>query len=268
MMYISVIYCWLIIFACFVDFGFASWKNPSSRSEVGQDVRKCFSDIEKENDITHLLLETSSPEDIHVFCRRMSRLKKCIAENEHQMSVAENTECLQKTRGITIFYLNVCPPGSNISKTYKENALCLGRIEKQLKSCASELPQVSYLRIQDDPKRCCALKHHRICITEAAYHYCGKEAAEVFELILFRYFGSQLEKCGKYPILTCSSAESDDHWLDGKREDIETNHHHESEIWNSEERRRRKHKSSSNSSKATVTTVLLCLIYISINFVV
>ncbi|GFT27627.1 hypothetical protein NPIL_552261, partial [Nephila pilipes] len=48
---------------------FAFWTNPSSRRDDGQDVRKCYADIEKENDITHLLLETSSPEDIHVFCR-------------------------------------------------------------------------------------------------------------------------------------------------------------------------------------------------------
>ncbi|GFY44480.1 uncharacterized protein TNIN_5831 [Trichonephila inaurata madagascariensis] len=266
-MNMPVFCCWLIICACF-DLCFASWKNPSSRSGVGQDVRKCFSDIEKENDITHLLLETSSPEDILIFCRRMSKLKKCIAENEHQMSVSENTECLRKTRGITIFYLNVCPPGSNITEKYKENALCLGRIEKQILSCASELPQVSYLRIQDDPKRCCALKRHRICITEAVFLYCGKEAAEVVEQILLRYFGAQLEQCGKHHIQTCSSPESDDHWLDGRREDIDTNHHHESEIWDLEERRRRKHKSSSNSSKAAVGTVLLCLIYILIIFVV
>ncbi|GFV97611.1 uncharacterized protein TNCV_2041191 [Trichonephila clavipes] len=116
MMSMPVFCCWLIISVCF-DLTFASWKNPFSRIDVGQDVRKCFSDIEKENDITHLLLETSSPEDIHIFCRRMSMLKKCIAENEHQMSVAENTERLQKTRGITIFDLNVCPPGSNITES-------------------------------------------------------------------------------------------------------------------------------------------------------
>ncbi|GFT44288.1 uncharacterized protein NPIL_532811 [Nephila pilipes] len=258
-----LILCWLFIFTCF-DLNFAFWTNPSSRRDEGQDVRKCYADIEKENEITHLLLETSSPEDIHVFCRRMSKLKKCIAENEHQMSVAENTECLQKTRGITVFNLNVCPPGSNITEKYKENSLCFGRIEKQIISCASKLPQVPYSRTQTDLKRnCCALKHHRICITEATYHSCGKEAAEILEQILLRYFGSQLEKCPKSRILSCSSLESDDHWLND-------DHHHEPEVWNSEAeewRRKRKHKSIGNSIKATGVMVFLSLIFVSIPFV-
>ncbi|GFS86275.1 uncharacterized protein TNCV_597381 [Trichonephila clavipes] len=81
-----------------------------------RDASECYEDMQRDSDISHLLLDVTSPERIDYFCGRISRLKKCVADYEDELSNAENTEYLQKTRGITAFYLNVCPPGTDITQ--------------------------------------------------------------------------------------------------------------------------------------------------------
>ncbi|KFM79741.1 hypothetical protein X975_14834, partial [Stegodyphus mimosarum] len=61
--------------------------------------------------ITNLLLDVTTPEKIDTFCRHMSGLAKCISDNEHYLTVAENADYLKKTRAVKDFYINVCPPG-------------------------------------------------------------------------------------------------------------------------------------------------------------
>ncbi|CAL1291202.1 unnamed protein product [Larinioides sclopetarius] len=229
-----------------------------------RDVRKCYLDMLKENDITHLLLETFSTEDIDVFCRRITKLKKCVADNEHQLSIKENTECLQKTRGITIFYLNVCPPGSNITEKYKENSHCFSTIEKQVVSCSSLLPDISSSIMHRNLRNiCCGLKRHRLCLSEAANYRCGKNAAEVTEEILQRYFQSLLTKCESNRIPPCANLEFDSEVEQNLDMD---NHHIESELWNFHADERKRHKSSASFPKKSSTSFFVCLVFALFGF--
>ncbi|GFY47010.1 uncharacterized protein TNIN_63261 [Trichonephila inaurata madagascariensis] len=145
------------------------------------------------------------------FCSRISRLKKCIADYEDELSNAENTEYLKKTRGITAFYLNVCPPGTDITQRYKGNAPCFQLIKHQILSCGSDVPDLSSYEMQTDlNNRCCALSRHRKCVTSAAAKHCGKEAGQVVNEIIFRYFETQLEGCWEKQ--ECEKESSDDSW--------------------------------------------------------
>ncbi|GIY23446.1 uncharacterized protein CDAR_456031 [Caerostris darwini] len=262
------------------------WGNPPLMGDSG--IRKCYSEMEKENDITHLLLETASPTNIDAFCRvynkaasglnlrpnshqwralprwswRMTRLKKCVADHEHHLSVSENTECLRKTRGVTIFHLNVCPPGSNITRNYKDNCHCFNRIESQLISCSYKLPVMSEHRMQNDLRRmCCALKRHRICVVEAASHRCGGEAAEVVDQIVVRYFQSQTRKCTSSHLSYCGAVELDDNWVDSEdrhKPDFET----EEEDFHAEERRRHKSRGHSTAVSNKMFSIILFAILV------
>ncbi|GFQ95448.1 uncharacterized protein TNCT_110701 [Trichonephila clavata] len=190
-----------IIFVLFGSHGIVSCQ---------RDAGECYEDMQRDSDISHLLLDVTSPERIDYFCGRISRLKKCVADYEDQLSNAENTEYLQKARGITTFYLNVCPPGTDITQRYKGNAPCFQLIKHQILSCGSDLPDMSSYEMQKDlNSRCCALSHHRKCVTSAASEHCGKEAGQVVNEILFRYFETQLEGCWKKQ--ECAN-ESDDSW--------------------------------------------------------
>ncbi|GFT87369.1 uncharacterized protein NPIL_300131 [Nephila pilipes] len=178
---------------------------------LDENVRECYEDMKKDSDISHLLLDVTSPERIDYFCGRTSRLKKCIADFEHQLSNEENTEYLKKTRGISAFYLNVCPPGTDITQKYKGNAPCFQLIKNQILSCGSDLPDMSSYEMQNDlDRRCCALSRHRKCVTSAAADHCGKEAGEVVNEILFRYFQTHLEGC--WDKQECLDEVSDDSW--------------------------------------------------------
>ncbi|GIY35128.1 uncharacterized protein CEXT_664051 [Caerostris extrusa] len=127
---------------------------------------------------------------------RISRLKKCIADNEHHLSNAENTEYLQKIRGVSSFYLNVCPPGTDITAKYKGNAPCFQLIKNKILSCGSDLPDMTSYKMKNDlDSRCCALSTHRHCVLQASAQNCGKEAAEVVDQILMRYFRHEMEGC-------------------------------------------------------------------------
>ncbi|XP_055931142.1 uncharacterized protein LOC129961641 [Argiope bruennichi] len=189
--------------------------DPSSRRNSAlprEDVRKCYNDLEKDSDISHLLLDVTSPESIDQFCGRISRLKQCIANNEHQISNEENTEYLQRTRGISAFYLNVCPPGTDITGVYKGNAPCFQLIKNKILSCGSDLPDMSsYEMLSDHTARCCALSRHRRCILEATGENCGKPAAEVMDQILLRYFRHELNGCQSDSHDACSGRDSGTH---------------------------------------------------------
>ncbi|XP_055931875.1 uncharacterized protein LOC129962162 [Argiope bruennichi] len=222
-----------------------------------RDVRNCYSDMMKENDITHLLLETISAEDIDAFCRRITKLKKCVADGEHQLSIRENTDCLQKTRGITVFYLNICPPGSNITEKYKENSHCFNTIEKQVVSCSSFLPDAIEYRMQRNLRKiCCGLKRHRVCLSEAAYYRCGKEAADVTEQILQRYFQSQLTKCENNHLPPCEHLEFEG---DVEQHSDLDKHHIESELWNYHSEERKRHKSEGSFIRTSIYSIIVCL---------
>ncbi|GBM02717.1 hypothetical protein AVEN_40795-1 [Araneus ventricosus] len=177
-----------------------------------EDVRECYKDLEKDSAISHLLLDVTSPERIDQFCGRISRLKQCIASNEHQLSNEENTKYLKRTRGITAFYLNVCPPGTDITRQYKGNAPCFQLIKNKILSCDSDLPDMSSYEMQNDLTfRCCAMSRHRRCLLEATGENCGKPAAEVMDQILLRYFRHELDGCPSDSHDACSHEDSGSH---------------------------------------------------------
>ncbi|KAG8179113.1 hypothetical protein JTE90_000147 [Oedothorax gibbosus] len=189
--------------ASYCDVVLGSWATPGTVLTDG-NVRRCYDEMEKDSDISHLLLDTTSGENISRFCGRISFLKKCVAKFEHQLSNSENTEYLQKTQGISTFYLNVCPPGTDLTEKYKRNANCFQLIKTEILSCGSDLPSMSSYKMKNDLNaRCCALMKHRDCTSWAAGDKCGKEAETVLEELLQRYYLPQLEGCTERHMLSC-----------------------------------------------------------------
>ncbi|XP_015930633.1 uncharacterized protein [Parasteatoda tepidariorum] len=191
---------WNMILFLLYDAVSSEWATIKEKEGTEKAIQ-CYSDMLINGDISHLFLDVTSPEKIDAFCGRISRLRKCIAENEHHLSVPQNTQYLQKVRGVETFYLNVCPPGTEITTQYKGNSPCFQLIKKEILFCGSDLPDVSSYAMQyEETTRCCALKSHRECMYKAVSGYCGTDAGDVTTKILVKFFHPQLKGCDKvYP---------------------------------------------------------------------
>ncbi|CAL1275061.1 unnamed protein product [Larinioides sclopetarius] len=245
-----------------------------------EDVRECYADLEKDSAISHLLLDVTSPEKIDHFCGRISRLKQCIASNEHQLSNAENTKYLQRIRGISAFYLNVCPPGTDITRQYKGNAPCFQLIKNKILSCDSDLPDMSSYKMQNDLlSRCCALSRHRRCLLEATGENCGKPAAEVMDQILLRYFRHELDGCPSVSHDACSHKDSENHVTSDEPdkyhdEDNDTpkddwDYHTSTDYYSTptDNNKRDEHDSTHINSAASISSFLFSYMFVLLHFV-
>lgn len=170
----------------------SQWTTDDGRNE---GIR-CLKQIIYEGDISNLLIDVTTPESIDNFCKRHTALQKCARDNEHYMTLEENTDYLKKTAGVHKFYVNVCPPGTDITEDYKGNAPCFKLIRNRILSCGSDLPDMNSYEMKHDLRfRCCALKNHRECLKKVTREHCGKDAATVMEKIVIRYFDRKVKEC-------------------------------------------------------------------------
>ncbi|GIY51199.1 hypothetical protein CEXT_603301 [Caerostris extrusa] len=197
--------------------------NPPSRGDSG--IRKCYSDMEKENDITHLLLETASPTNIDDFIvpslhvawekKNHKNPKKSFEDLDRCLvTLPQTSKCLLilGARTFTLYvgiYSQCMFPTSNsyliitLGEPFQED----DPTEEVRGGSRAPSVGVGKHRVPAEDQRChglpfeCvpawiqhntnALKRHRVCVVEAASHRCGDEAAEVVDQIVVRYFQSQ-----------------------------------------------------------------------------
>ncbi|XP_054707562.1 uncharacterized protein LOC129217311 [Uloborus diversus] len=183
------------------------WARCQWTTESGRDIAiRCYTELATEGDITSLFIDVSTPKQIASFCSEVSALKKCIRDNEHYLSLEENTEYQVKTGGVTVFYLNICPPGTNLTPKYQANAPCFQLIKDHILECGSYLPDLSTFKMKNDKKaRCCALVSHHDCMLMVTEEKCGSETREVVNSMLEKYFQNDLRICSGLTVRNCSN---------------------------------------------------------------